>query len=265
MMAKEGFANEMHVSEHRLLDIIEKEVKEYDDFLTKQTKSLKEIKEDYNYLREYRDTLIHTQFYLLKVPKRSREFDENLEGFERQDEHREETKGQASNNSVGNNTKTGFQIKIGHLIGTIATMDLFRFETLVFRGSRGKVLFNSKEIKKNPNNQKDIPRSSFVLTFQDGHHIRRKLEMICEGVRAKLFDFPEQDIKGVVEDLGKKILETKNLLRNSNIELRNYLIKLNNLEGRRKLGGNSPYYGISTISLFRMHVKIEEEVYKNMN
>lgn len=89
--------------------------------------------------------------------------------------------------------------------------------------------------------------------------------MICEGVRAKLFDYPENGINGVVEDLSKKILETKNLLRNSNIELRNYLIKLNDLEGRRKPGGNSPYYGISTLSLYKMHVLVEEEVYRNMN
>ena len=264
IMAKEGIANELHVSEHRLLDVIEKEAKDYDEFLDKQTKSLKDIKEDYNYLREYRDALLYANEYLLKIPKRERNFEEIKDGSEVGLVKKEETKN--NQDSFGNLTGGGLQVRIGHIIGTIATIDLFfRFEILVFRGSRGKVLFNSRDIKKNPNNPKEVSRSSFILTFQDGLNIRKKLEMICDGVRAKLFELPEHNTHTVVEDLGRKILETKNLLRNSNTELRNYLIRLNDLESRRKLGGNSPFYGISTISLYKMHVLIEEEVYRNMN
>lgn len=159
MMAKDGLANEMHISEHKLLDVIEKEIRDYDDFLSKQTKSLKEIKEDYNYLREYRDTLIHTHDYLLKVPQRNRNFEASDERLERQPQNTEETKGMNKDNSSGELVNRGLQIKIGHMIGTIASIDLLRFQKLVFRGSRGKVLFHSKDIKKNPKSHDDIPRS----------------------------------------------------------------------------------------------------------
>lgn len=43
-MAKDGLTSVMQVAEHRMFDSMEKEVKEYDEFLYSQTKSLKEIK-----------------------------------------------------------------------------------------------------------------------------------------------------------------------------------------------------------------------------
>ena len=70
MIAKEGLKEDFQVSEHRLLDLIEKEVKEYDEFLSNQNKSLKEIKEDFNMLKEYREALIHAQDYLFAFPKK---------------------------------------------------------------------------------------------------------------------------------------------------------------------------------------------------
>lgn len=55
------------------------------------------------------------------------------------------------------------------------------------------------------------------------------------------------------------------MLVDSNRELRNYLIKLNDLEAKKNLGGNSPFYGISTLPMYKMFVQIEEETYRNMN
>ena len=155
------------------------------------------------------------------------------------------------------------QIHIAHIVGVIATTDLYRLQVLIFRGSRGKVLVNTKEIKPSKNSKfKNTLKSSFVLTFQEGFNMRDKIERIWDGVKAKLYEFPERNLKGVLSDLDKKIVETKVLLRNSNIELRNYLIRLNDLDSQRRLGGNSPYYGISKIMLYKFHVLIEEEVYK---
>ena len=41
IMAKDGLTQDLHVSEHRLIDVVEKEVHDYDAFLLRQTESLK--------------------------------------------------------------------------------------------------------------------------------------------------------------------------------------------------------------------------------
>ena len=265
MMAKEGLMNDWHVSEHRLLDLIEKEVKNYDDFLSTQTKSLKEINDDCTELKEYRQALKHAQEYLFAFPKKKK--DENSRDiFERSLFDREESRISHGSDKSEIFSMGKLQIHIGHMIGVIATEDLHRFQVLIFRGSRGKVLVHTKEIKTPKNSKtKTILKSTFVLTFQEGTNMRDKLERICEGVKAKLYEYPENNLKVVLADLDKKILETNHLLKNSNTELRNYLIKLNDLDSRRKMGGNSPYYGISTIQLYKTHILIEEEIYRNMN
>jgi hypothetical protein len=104
-----------------------------------------------------------------------------------------------------------------------------------------------------------------MITFQEGIEMRTKLQRIIRSFGAKIWDYQEQDMQRKVGELQDKIDDTKKLLKDTNRELRNYLIRLNDLEAKRNLGGNSPFYGISTIPMYKMFVLSEEEIYRNMN
>ena len=266
-MAKNGLSQMMQVAEHTMFDAIEKEVKEYDDFLTSQTKSLREINSDYHHLKDYHEALNTAAKLLAKSPVNRGKWNFINRGnmLERVSERDME---ESKENSKGRNSEVednGFKIKIGHIIGTIGTEDSFNFKRLIFRTTRGNALMQLEDIKPKKSKTKHDMRSSFVITFQEGTAMREKLERITQAFGARLYDFPDHDFQRVSEDLEMKIFDTKKLLKDSNRELRNYLVKLNDLDGKKNLGGNSPFYGISTIPMYKMFVQIEEEIYRNMN
>lgn len=269
-MAKDGLANLLHVAEHKMFDSIEKEVKDYDDFLATQTKSLKEISNDYQHLKEYYECVKTAANMLKNAPKRqatfgyySHERSFEKDGGRDQEEGKEKSKAQQNKQQEDR----GYNVKIGHIIGTISTNELFSFKRLIFRATRGNALVLSEDIKskKHEEKPKESLRSTFIITYQEGRNMKEKLQKISTSFNSRVFDYPEQNPQNILEDLLAKIKDTRKLLKDSNRELRNYLIRLNDLESKRKPGGNSPFYGISTLPMYRMFVLIEEEIYRNMN
>lgn len=188
------------------------------------------------------------------------------QGSKRHDSSRDfEANGSHDVISPGNEDKFG--VKIGHIVGTIHTTELFKFKRLIFRVTRGNVLIQSEDMKQK--NSEKLPqemlRSTFLLTFQEGQTMREKLERISASFGVRVYNYPEKNAQQVVEDLDKKVTETRKLLKDSNSQLRKYLIQLNDLEAKRRMGGNSPFYGVSTLPMYKMFVMIEAEIYRNMN
>lgn len=253
-MAKEGLHNMMQVAEHKMFDVIEKEIQEYDDFLVSQTKSLREISNDYNQLKEYRHTIKSAGALLSNLPGNwSRFADHSLENgmgviMERDNESSKEDVKKNDSNQTHDFT----HVKLGHIIGSFNESDSLNFRRLIFRATRGNALIQFQPMNLNRIKEKQIPKSSFVITFQEGAAVREKLERISIAFGAKLYDLPHQNINSLIQDLDSKIRDTKRLLRGSNTELRSYLVKINDLESKRKLGGNSPFYEISTLPMYRM-------------
>ncbi|CAI2384297.1 unnamed protein product [Moneuplotes crassus] len=267
-MAQNGLGQVMQVAEHRMFDCVEKEVQEYDEFLSTQTKSLRSIKSDYQHLQDYRDALLAAAKLLDRQPVNKGKWaylnrGNTLEKVSERDH--EESKEYPSKKKLHEESNNSFQIKIGHLIGTVGTEDCFNFKRLIFRATRGNALIQMEDIKPKKLKPDQTLRSSFVVTFQEGTSIREKLERIIQSFGARLYDYPEQNFSKVIEDLENKMKDTKRLLKDSNRELKNYLIQLNDLESKKMLGGNSPFYGISTLPMYKMFVQIEEQIYRNMN
>jgi len=265
-MAQNGLSQVMKVAEHRLFDVIEEDVQKYDEFLSSQTKSLRGIKNDYDLLQDYHEAL-HTAAQLLaKQPanKGKWSFMNRSSALEKVSEKDNEDSKDYSNKKNNEDDDIGFQIKIGHIIGTIDTEDSFNFKRLIFRATRGNALIQVKDIKPKKIKPTKIQRSSFLITFQEGFSMREKLQRITQSFGARLYDYPDQDFFKVIEDLKTKMVDTKRLLKDSNRELRNYLIRLNDLE-QKEIEGNSHFYGISTLPMYKMLVQIEQQVYRNMN
>jgi V-type H+-transporting ATPase subunit a len=267
-MAKDGLTNMYQVAEHKLYDSIEEEVQEYEQFLNSQTKSLKEININYEQLKDYYQAVKSAYEVISSSPESQENFSFvrgklNAREFENQDD--EMTAKRAMDSQE---ISKGHHIHVGHIVGTIDTKDLIKFKQLVFRATRGNALVQSQHIKAKKHRRRRtnyVDKSSFIITFQDGEAMRRKLERIGLAYTARIFDYPENQVEQTLMDLDMKIKDTKKLLTDSNHELRNYLIRLNDLDAKRGPGGNSPFYGISTIPMFRMFVQIEESIYSNMN
>jgi len=269
-MAKEGLTNMHQVAEHRLFDTIEKEVQEYENFLNNQTKNLKEINTNYEQLKDYHEAVRSAHQIIAKTPKGAdnfsfggRELNQNRSYMGKDEESKENTR-----RNIKDETNANSLVKVDHLVGTINTADLLRFKQLLFRATRGNALIHSKSIESKRRSglkTNTFDKSSFIITFQEGEALRAKLERIGSAYNVKTFDYPEANTEQVLTDLELKIGDTKKLLKDSNSQLRNYLVKLNDLESKDANGRNSSFYGVSTISLYRMFVQIEESIYSNMN
>lgn len=267
-MAKDGLTNMYQVAEHKLFDSIEEEVQEYEQFLNSQTKSLKEINMNYEQLKDYHQAVKSAFEVISNSPANQDNFSfvrgkANERRFDNQDDEMTAKRAMDSHE-----TTQGLHVKVGHIVGTIDTKDLIKFKQLVFRATRGNALIQSQHIKAKKHRRKRanyVDKSSFIITFQEGEAMRRKLERIGSAYTVKQFDYPENQIEQTLLDLDMKIKDTKKLLTDSNHELRNYLIRMNDLDAKRGPGGNSPFYGISTVPMFRMFVQIEESIYSNMN
>jgi V-type H+-transporting ATPase subunit a len=266
-MAKEGLHGIMQVADYKMFDSIEKEVQEYDEFLVSQTKSLREIHNDYHQLREYRHAIKSAGVLLAKLPGNwskmaERSNDAGMDAFSGRDG--ENNKEDAKKND-SNQTYELSHVRLGHIIGSLNAKDSLIFRRLIFRSTRGNALMQLEPMNLVSVKEKEIPKTSFVITFQEGAAIREKLERISKAFGARLYELPTENVNYLLKDIDEKIRDTKRLLKGSNKELKSYLVKINDLESRRKLGGNSPFYGISTLPMYRMVIQIEEEIYRNMN
>ena len=199
-MAKNGLSQMMQVAEHCMFDSIEKEVQEYDDFLTSQTKSLRDIKSNYGQLKDYHETLKTAAKILAKIPVNKNKWaminrSNMLERVSEKDN--EESKEFPNKKKSTEEDEADFRIKIGHLIGTIATVEKLSFKRLIFRATRGNVLVQFEDIHPKKNKPEKDYRSSFIITFQEGTAFREKLERMVQAFGAKVYDFPEQDFQRV--------------------------------------------------------------------
>ena len=73
--------------------------------------------------------------------------------------------------------------------------------------------------------------AAYVITFQDAEMLRAKLERVCDTFsNGKRFDLPQgHNYAETIKDLEQKIRDTRNLIRMTNHECKNYLSEVNSM------------------------------------
>ena len=102
-----------------------------------------------------------------------------------------------------------------------------------------------------------INKSSYIVVFQEGPALRRRLTLVCDSFMGERFDVQAERIVQQVSETEYRISETKNILRFSQKELRDYLEGTNFIE--------TPAGKYSYVKVYKWIVTHERAIYQIMN
>ncbi|CAI2364611.1 unnamed protein product [Moneuplotes crassus] len=254
---------EMRTSKYAVFDKIEKECDEKENFINEQTKSIKDMRHNYNYLREYREVLKKVSTLMLKEPENV-----NINRFSnlgRDQEDRksigdhvfmrgsEESDEEISPSKNAQRVPHMKMLSMSYLARIIEMDDIARMKRIVFRASRGNALIDSIpidiEIKEFSGQikMKDV----YIITFQEGETLRGKLERACDSFNKDHLQIPGESI----QNKGRKLSDyhDKN-------EMRAYLKEVCKLKETHLAG-----LAVSRLILYKMIVEYDKAVYSNLN
>lgn len=196
---------------------IEKEVKSQHDFISEQIEILKKMKDDYNYLIEYKNVLSKAAS-ILGGKRVESEDSMSLDN---------------SNDSVSihKSLMDAHEITIGHVAGTILREEQERFHKMIFRVTRGNAIVTFKEFTKPVIDYfgKRQMKTVYVIIFQEGEFIREKIIRICDSFMGQRFEIPYGGFTGKLRELELKIRDAKKLF-SVNSKIRTFLSKTNTVE-----------------------------------
>ena len=104
-------------------------------------------------------------------------------------------------------------VKIGKIIGTCLNDDLMRLKRLLFRSTRGNALVLTKNTGGIETfDKKVIPKSVFIVVFQEGEILRQRIETICDNFSKNKYKVPNNQIESKLKYLNDKIEQTRQLI-----------------------------------------------------
>lgn len=82
-------------------------------------------------------------------------------------------------------------INIQHIAGVVERAeDVSRLQRLIFRSTKGKSYVFVREYH-DPETQK--PRSVYIIVFWDGHHVRERIQKICDSFTGQRYEIPSME------------------------------------------------------------------------
>ena len=85
---------------------------------------------------------------------------------------------------------TGKSINIEHIAGVVDQTEIERLRKLIFRSTKGKsyMYISGYEDRAEVGNAR---RSVYIIVFQNGPHIKEKIERICDAFPGQRYEIPE--------------------------------------------------------------------------
>lgn len=262
---------ELGTSKYAIFDILEKQCDQKEQFISEQTKSIKDMWRNYNYLIEYKEVLKKLSLFFLNQPKSisrlSGPFDADEEVKGRRHSSGEDLFGRASADSE-EDYQIGFQLhqnkalNLSSLAGIINRDEVQRIKRIVFRACRGNALIHTipilRQLKEYSGEK--ILKDVYIITFQEGDSLRAKLTRICESFNTDNFQLPNGNFHERIQDVKNKIKETKHLITMTSNEIKLYLEKVCKLDKNSFAG-----LGVSRLCLYKMVAEYDRSVYSNLN
>ena len=121
-------------------------------------------------------------------------------------------------------------INVSSIAGTIKLEEVESLRKIVFRLSRGNVLVNvfpiNKTFSEYMNPKSKINKNVFIITFEEGESLRKKLLRATKSFSEIEFDIPESGYEQKIEEIKIKIIETSKLIIATSSEMKIYLNKI---------------------------------------
>lgn len=221
------------MSKFTILDHVAKQVYDQYNFIQKQTEHINSMYSDYNDLVEYRKVIEVTQELLEDeefIELRSRLC--SLSERSPRDSDPEESKGLLSKrisslsdiHSDAHHDVDDGNVTMGRIVGTCMNTDLLRLKRLLFRATRGNALVLTKsEGDIETFDKKRIPKSVFIVMFQEGEGLRRKIDTVTNNFTKHNYHLPNKGLNKKLDKLNTKIEETRQMIVMTVVGIEKYL------------------------------------------
>lgn len=178
-----------------LFEEIESDVVQKERFVVDQTERLKEMNDSYLTMIDYKNVLQKVGEIIPRIHAGGNDVRASMHGglavntttqyrtslnHDEEDRSQKQTLLQADDQNVF----------ITHVAGTIDPLEKERLKKLLFRATRGKALtYFSDFTVRNQKNER-VPKSVYIVVFQDGRMMRDRIERICDSFMGQRFDLP---------------------------------------------------------------------------
>lgn len=224
----------MKMSKFTILDYVKKTIEQQQEFLEEQNERIENMYSDYNDLLEYRQVTLASKELMER--DEVKEIRERISSFsEASIVHDPEESMKFIEDNLGSeigsemNVSLHGGVKIGRIVGTCMNDDLLRLKRLLFRSTRGNVLVLTKNTGGIETFEKKIiPKSVFIVVFQDGEQLRKKIEHITQNFSKNRYNLPNVNIEEKLRGINDKIEQTRQLIVMSLVGIEKYLVNCTN-------------------------------------
>lgn len=149
------------------------------------------------------------------------------------DQPRDQERNLAS--SINSNEAQGLigerSVNIQYVAGVINQEDIDRLKRLIFRSTKGKsYVFMRDYIEPEVEGAITQRKSVYIIVFWDGHHIREKIQKICDSFSGNRYELPElSSIPGKIQEIKNSIENAKNVYDSTRRLLRDLLINFDKI------------------------------------
>jgi hypothetical protein len=115
---------------------------------------------------------------------------------------------------------SGKSINVEHIAGVVDQTEIERLRRLIFRSTKGKsyMYISAYDDQADVGNAR---RSVYIITFQNGPHIKEKIERICDSFSGQRYELPPlAEIPSNIQKVGNSIADARNVYTKTKRSLR---------------------------------------------
>lgn len=125
-------------------------------------------------------------------------------------------------------------IRIERIAGVVETSEVERLRRLIFRSTKGKSFMHVEQYlhPEQVGVKSVVPKSVYIITFQDGSTIKEKITRICDSFTGQRYELPETaDLTTHIERMKQTIENQRLVYENTKMQLRQQLLAFDRIEG----------------------------------
>ena len=105
-------------------------------------------------------------------------------------------------------------------------------------------------------------RSVYIIVFQNGPHIKEKIERICDAFPGQRYEIPElKEIPANITKVGNSIADARNVYQKTKRSSRQQLTIFDRIPGENGEANKAS----STIYIYKMFLAKEKALYQSLN
>lgn len=220
----------MQKTDSALFDEIEAKIKECTKFTTDIMQNYKTIKERFYQLLMHREVMKMTE----AKKQDTREYEKGRAATAKP--HDEEQKESLNEPLINQNVHDNFSnIQISTIAGVVDKIESEKLRRFIFRSTRGKAMFFTEDVSPELLKEEGIdkPKTMYIVMYERGETMDEKIKRICDSFMGDTYDLStSEDYTHKIKEVSAQIYDSKDVMKNTKLEIKNYYISSNKLKGQ---------------------------------